>query len=145
METTTMAITEKIAKIEELKDRYYEIEGDEAEEEAIYNQVEAMKLDEIDFIHDKINIRGNFYVCPDPEGEFPHVYEIAEEHMTLAIDIIANAFLEFYRDESFFDSVGIDRDVLVKLRLFMAKMPIIRHAGVTEVELLNVRWLNHNR
>ena len=144
MENTTMTIEERITKMDELKGKYYEIEGDEVEEEVIYNQVQAMRLNEIDFIHDEINIHGKFYVCPDTEWEFPHVYEIAKEHMADASNIIANAFLEYYRDEAFFDSVGTERDVLVKLRLFMAKIPIIRHAGVSDVELLNVRWLKYN-
>ena len=94
MEYTTMTIEEKIAKMEALKDEWYEIEGDEDKEEAIYEKVKAMKLDSIEFLHDDEEAHGDFYVCPDPEWEFPHVFEIAKKHVTTATDIIAHAYLE---------------------------------------------------
>lgn len=144
MGNTTMTIEEMIAQMETLKDEYYEIKGDKDAEEAIYQKVLELGVNNTEFLIDEVNTHGNFYVCPDREWEFPHVFEIAKEHMANATTIIANAYLEYYRDSDFCDGTAIDRDSLVALRLRAAKIPIIRHAGVCEVELLNVRWLNRN-
>lgn len=144
MENTTMTIEEMIAQMEALKEEYYEIEGDEDAEKAIYEKALALELRNTEFLIDEVNTRGNFYVCPDREWEFPHVFEIAEEYMANATTIIAKAYLEYYRDSRFCDTADINRDTLVAMRLRAAQIPIIRHAGVAEVELLNVRWLNRN-
>lgn len=145
MENTMMTIEEKIARMEALKDEYYDIEGDKDKEKDIYEQVQALELDKIGFLQDEDNVRGQFYVCPDLEWEFPDVFEIAKKYMSAATNIIADAYLEYYKNNDFYDDVAIDCDVLIAVRLQNAKIPIIRHAGVSDVELLNVRWLNRNR
>ena len=137
-----MALREKIELLDQLKDRY-DSDLSEPELERLRAEFDTLELSKIGFIQDKEHDRGRLFVCPDPEWEFPDVYEVAEEFMPKAIEVIYDAIALYYRESYFWDEVtGLISDDLVRIYTNLNNIPIIRYFPAKEVELLNVRKLN---
>lgn len=139
-----LSLKEKVELLDKLMEEYEERENDDISN--IAEQINALHLDEVDFIYNLSNTRGELYVCPDCEWELPFVFEIANEHVLTGVDVISSTILKYYRHTDFYDNAtNLDICNLLKIYTRLHKLPIIRYFPPTEVNLLNVRWLNANR
>ena len=110
-----MTLREKIKLLDQLKERYHP-DLSESELEGLRAEFDTLELSEIGFIQDKEHDRGDLFVCPDLEWEFPKVYEIAEEFMPKAMEVIYDAIALYYMEGDFWDEVtGLISDDLVKI------------------------------
>ena len=139
-----MTLREKIELLDQLKERY-DPDLSDSELEGLRAEFDTLELSEIGFIQDKEHDRGDLFVCPDLEWEFPKVYEIAEEFMPKAMEVIYDAIALYYMEGDFWDEVtGLISDDLVKIYTNLNNIPIIRFFPVKNVNLLNVRKLNND-
>ena len=139
-----MTLREKIELLDQLKEKYHP-DLSESELEGLRTEFDTLELSEIGFIQDKEHDRGNLFVCPDTEWEFPRVYEVAEEFMPKAIKVIYDAIALYYKESYFWDEVtGLFSEDLVRIYTNLNNIPIIRYFPVKEVKLLNVRKLNND-
>ncbi len=137
-----MTLEEKMELLEKLKEEYFYFEVP-PDLEKLGNEFDELHLSEVDFIYDKEHERGKLFVCPDLEWEFPKVYEVAEEIMERAIEVISEAIALYYMEGDFWDEVtDLTSDELVKIYTRIHNIPIIRYFSVSDVNLLNVRQLN---
>lgn len=138
-----MTLKEKMERLEKLKEEYFESTDYDLEE--LRNKFDELNLSEIDFIYDKEHKHGKLFVCSDLEGEFPMVYEVAEEIMKNAIEVIYDAIALYYKEGDFWDEVtDLTSNELVKIYTRIHNIPIIRFFSSNDVNLLNVRKLNHD-
>lgn len=135
-----MTLHEKIKLLDQLKEKYY---SEKCDLEELRKDFDKLQLSEVDFIHDEKNRQGKLFVCPDSEWEFTKVYEIAEEFLQNAMDVIYDAIVLYYRESDFWDEVtGLISGDLVRIYTNLNNIPIIRFFNTSNVELLNVRKLN---
>ncbi|MEK5358013.1 hypothetical protein [Paenibacillus sp. FSL L8-0709] len=99
-------------------------------------------------VKDKNEQETFLHILPDPENEFENVIEIkvpqSYEIKEKWIDIIANAYVEYYKNSEVYDNQDIGPIELVLNAIKIHDIPIVRYWGSAQVEKLNVRWLNRN-
>lgn len=138
----SLTLKQKVERLLEMRREYY-IEPWRQEE--LIKCTKELHLEDVDFLYDTEHTRGELFVCPDTEYEFPVVYEIASEYMPFAIDTIYKAKCDYYNYSDFWEEVAeLSCEQIAKIYTAAEKIPIIRYFPVTEVHLLNVRKLNYD-
>ncbi|MCI8344781.1 MAG: hypothetical protein HFJ42_02210 [Clostridia bacterium] len=139
-----MTFQEKIELLNNLKNDYY-YGTNNCDLEKLKNEFDELHLSDEDFIHDEDHEHGQLFICPDIEGEFPKVYEIAGENMKRAIDVIYDAIVLYYKESDFWDEItDLTSDEVVRLYTKLNNIPIIRFFSTSNVELLNLKKLNRD-
>lgn len=137
-----MTLKERMEQLNNLKEEYYDGMND-CDLEKLRSEFDELQLSKVDFIYDENHEHGELFVCPDTEWEFPKVYEVAEEFMRSAMDVIYDAIALYYKESDFWDEVtDLTSTELVKIYTRAHNIPIIRFFPVSKVELLNVTKLN---
>lgn len=139
-----MTFQEKIELLNNLKNNYYDgIHNCDLEK--LRSEFNELQLSDEDFIYDEEYEHGQLFICPDLEGEFPKVYEIAEKNMKRAIDVIYDAIALYYKESDFWDEITeLTSDEVVRIYTKFHNIPIIRFFSTSNVELLNVEKLNRD-
>lgn len=88
------------------------------------------------------------YLLPDPENEFIKAFEIEDPSSYEIIEkwtnIIANAYVEYYRNSDIYDNAEqeIGPIELVLNAIKTNNIPLIKYWKAAKIEVLNTIWLN---